>query len=335
MAIGKGLKEFALQQGFTVDKKYAYGLYHGYMTTLFEGMGYKAMVVSVYLEDSEKRAIEAWFHSGEYVKRYNLTRYIVADSCIKVSFNDNGMGTMNKLKGLLELLTAYMEQSGVKNAEYCSICGKKFGETDYNAETGETTDHGEKALVYFHETVLPVHTDCLNTEAHALEQSKTNEAEQGSIGKGFLGAFLGALVGAIPWVIVQFFGWFLAVLGALIGFCSSYGYDKLHGKKGKIKILAVVICSVLAVVAAVYACEIISGMKAIGDLAKEYGQSITLSEQFNLTMDIIKTDPEIKSIISKDIGLGLLFAALGMYQIIIRLFRNEKYDNETPVRIDK
>lgn len=49
--VGKGIKKYANEKGLTVKNGLAYGVYHGFMITLNEGSGWKALSVAVSFND--------------------------------------------------------------------------------------------------------------------------------------------------------------------------------------------------------------------------------------------------------------------------------------------
>ena len=78
--------------------------------------------------------------------------------------------------------------------------------------------------------------------------------DTGSVPLGVIGALLGALVGAVPWFLVNAFtNFYVGWLGFLVGWAAAFGYQKLKGRKSfGFAIAVVVICSLLALVAAEY-----------------------------------------------------------------------------------
>ena len=79
-------------------------------------------------------------------------------------------------------------------------------------------------------------------------------SDQGSIPLGVIGALLGALVGAVPWFLVSTFtDFYVGWLGFLVGWAAAFGYQKLKGRRSfGLAMVTVVICSLLALVAAEY-----------------------------------------------------------------------------------
>ena len=328
--VGKGLKEFAQRNNFKIEKKYAYGTYKGFVVTIFEGMGFKSMIIATHIRDTDAAALRSWFETSGYVKKYAINAYFVGNSQVGVNLNDT-VGTMKRYEEFIDVLCDYLISVGAKGEEYCSFCGKKFGEEEHFE--ADSPVHDERALVYYDASVLPMHTSCMQKIVSDVNQVKA-EAQNGNTPLGLVGAVLGALIGAIPWVIVQMLGFFVGWCGAIIGFCSAKGYDMMHGKQTKFKIFAVIIATIIAVCVAVFAGEALVGMQAFKELAAEYGYSTTNSQLFKMVIEAIKIDPDIQREILGNLVLGMMFAALGMISVVRTMSQEHASQNELPVRID-
>lgn len=134
---------------------------------------------------------------------------------------------------------------------------------------------------------------------------------------GFIGAILGALVGAIPWVIVAQLGYFVGILGFVIGLASLKGYKIIGGKVGPRTKWLVIISIILALVVAESATLIIEFIK--DDIP------VTL-ENFLFALQI----KEIYTIVIRDLAVSLFIAGLG----ILPLFTKIKGE-ETPLTIKR
>ena len=81
----------------------------------------------------------------------------------------------------------------------------------------------------------------------AAPYSFEQQAQEGNVLMGFLGAFLGAIVGAIPYAIVYRMGFVSGWLGVLIAVAANFGYTKLKGKKSAIAYVALLSASIFGV----------------------------------------------------------------------------------------
>jgi len=87
----------------------------------------------------------------------------------------------------------------------------------------------------------------------------------------------------------------------------------MHGKQTKFKIATVIISSVLAVCIAVITSEIISCMHGLNEAVKYYCYTATNSELLHMSIEMIKTEPDIQKEIALQFIPGLLFAGIGLF----------------------
>lgn len=99
-------------------------------------------------------------------------------------------------------------------------------------------------------TVMPFHEACVEEEMQTLstQEDAVTERQGGSVAAGFVGALVGGLLGAAVWALVGIMGYIASIVGLLIAFLSAKGYDLMHGRAGKAKIIVLIVCIVLAVI---------------------------------------------------------------------------------------
>lgn len=141
---------------------------------------------------------------------------------------------------------------------------------------------------------------------------------EGNIITGTIGAFFGAIMGAAFFAVVSYVGYFSSWVAILTVFCVRKGYDRLYGRKGKIRTAIIVIFMLLSVV--------------LGTLA---GEAVILLEGFHAEMDALPVfdqamvrriypddlpylmvcfqDSDIQLDLLKKLVLGLIFSLLGIY----------------------
>ena len=148
-----------------------------------------------------------------------------------------------------------------------------------------------------------------------MATSRAQEEDTGSYARGLLGALLGAIVGALVWALVLNLGYIAAIVGCIIGWLAERGYRLLHGKKGKGKIVILILSVLLGVLLGTFAADAFTLMKMIsgGELPGwTYGEIPTM-------LSILLTeDSEFLRATLSDLGLGLLFAYMGAFALLHR-----------------
>ena len=143
-----------------------------------------------------------------------------------------------------------------------------------------------------------------------------------SYGSGFFGAFLGMVVGIIPWILISLAGFIAALGGFILSVAVKFGYEKLGGKVGKPKIVAIILFSVLGVILATFISWTIVAHNEL--IAAGYDTTI-LNSMLTAVFFAFSSDGFLP--VFTDIGLGLLFTTLGSYRMISQEYRDIK--NET------
>ena len=152
----------------------------------------------------------------------------------------------------------------------------------------------------------------MKQELDAENQERIDE-DGGSYLTGFLGALGGALIGAIVWAVVLLLGYVASLVGLLIGFLAEKGYNLAKGKQDKGKIAILVIVIVLAVLLGTVAADAISLAQMInsGELYEYTYGDIPL-----LILFLLLNDVEYLMVTVKNCGMGLIFAALGVFGLL-------------------
>ena len=124
------------------------------------------------------------------------------------------------------------------------------------------------------------------------------------------------MIGAIPWIIVYSFGWFVAILGYVIGFCAVQGYDLLGGKQvAKGKAIIVITFAVLGVIVSQIFGDLLMLVQAYasGDIDAPLWSILII-------VPLLFTDLEFVRDSFINLGLGLAFAGLGVFTILRSMF---------------
>lgn len=326
--IGSGLKKIAAENGMTIESGVAYGMLKGCYVSLSEGAGYKRMCIYVgchHRPDEERASKEGEVPEhlqtanaiADYIIEYagNFSEYrIMTDkhrlpgvqiaqggSVVIINFFDNP-GTMNCIEQFIEKILPEIAPATQPNV--CMVCGA-------------ANDDTVKAVMVTDEAVVPMHEACARPITEALK----GKTKPGGAFFGIIGALAGAVIGAAAWAVVGIMGYIASIVGVLIGFLTSKGYDLLGGKQGAVKVVTLVICVLLAVFAGSIGTEVYW----LHDFYQEAVEGIELAADEELvpegeyilsSIPMLWEDPEISVSFFKDLGLGVLFAFMGCFRLL-------------------
>lgn len=297
--IGSGLKKLAKEYGMQFSHGVAYGAMRGYAATFSEGAGYKGVVISTVISDPVKlTTLQQRFSGRNLLKEYRVQKLDITPKYILVDFQDNP-GTMKRLRAFLEELVPALEESGATRAEICCECGIPVEQGGWKLING---------------TAFRLHDACaqrIQRQVQAEEEQQAQDSSQSYL-MGAVGALLGALVGAAVWALVLHLGYVASLVGFVIAFLASMGYDLLKGRQGKGKLwilLLSVVAGVLMGTLGAYAWELAT-MISSGELAGwDYSEIPVL-------LKLLFEDSEFVGDAVTDMLLGLLYAALGAWGIV-------------------
>ena len=298
--IGSGLKKLAQENGMKVAKGVAYGSLQGFAATMSEGAGFKQVVFTTQLADPAQRdALLNVANQVDLQRTYRVQHLNIAPDAIQVIFLDNP-GTMKKIREFLGWFLPLLRQYGATPANVCTKCGG-----DITAGRWLMVD----GIAYY------LHDACAEKTRRDIADAEQTEKQRrtGSYGMGALGAFLGAAIGAVVWALVLNMGYVAALVGLLIGWLAEKGYTLLKGKQGKGKIVILVLAIVFGVVLGTFAADYIAIAEMINNGT---WAGITCAEIPNLILYLLSVDSEYLTATLGNIGMGLLFAALGVCSLL-------------------
>ncbi|MBR5529664.1 MAG: hypothetical protein IKU57_04230 [Oscillospiraceae bacterium] len=302
--IGVGLKKLAKQNGMREDAGVAYGLLKGYATVLSEGMGYKQITISTTFPEGQKEKLMELTQGVDMQKVYRVQQLVFHPEGILVQFHDT-VGTMKKLEAFIEWFYSLLPQVGATGGDICRECGS-------SVMAGQWYLMGDFAH-YLHDT-------CGQTLLQEMEQAQqeAREQDEGSYVQGAIGAALGALLGAVVWGIVLYLGYVASILGLLIGWLANKGYDLLRGRKGKGKVVILILAVLLGVLVGTLAPD----AYYLGQLI-HYGElpGYTYGSIPYMLIDLLIQDGEYLGSVISNSAMGILFAALGVVGLLKRTSR--------------
>lgn len=288
--IGSGLKKLAQENGMKVAHGVAYGSLQGYAATLSEGSGYKQIVFSSKVLDRD--ALLNAIGGVDVQRTYRVQSLNVAPNAIQIVFMDNP-GTMKKIREFLEWVIPLLGQHGATTVNICAECGS-------DATIGR--------WIMIDGVAHHMHDSCAQKVRQEIAQTEETEKQnrEGSYGGGAVGAFIGAALGAVVWALVLMMGFVASIVGLLIGWLAEKGYNMTKGKQGKGKIVILILAIICGVVLGTFAADAIT-------LAK---MGYPLEETPVIIAYFLSVDSEYVTSTIVNVGMGLLFAGLGVYSLL-------------------
>ncbi len=300
--IGSGLKKLAQENGMKVDKGVAYGSLGGYAATMSEGAGYKRIDFTTTFPDASRReALTELLNHTDLAKQYRVQGLEFLTNRIVIVFTDNP-GTMGKIREFLAWFSPLLQQYGATGSDICTQCGCQL-----TTERWMLVDGSAYCL----------HDGCVEKVKRDIQgdNEQRKAADTGSYGMGALGAFLGSVLGAAVWALVLYMGYMAALVGLLIGFLVQKGYDLLHGKQGKGKVVILALAVIVGVLLGTFAADAITLLKMIGD-----GElpGFVAGDVPSVILALFVEDAEYRGATIQNILMGLVFAALGVFGMLRR-----------------
>lgn len=298
--IANGLKKLAQEHNMKIASGVAYGSLGGFAATLFEGSGWKQVVFATRFPDAVKKTefMDA-VHQVNLQKQYRVQNLGVGPRSIQVIFHDNP-GTMKKIREFLDWFLPLLAQYGAAGVHICSECGCEVTSGRWVLVNG--------VAYYLHDSCA----DKMTREVEAENTQRKDEAT-GSYVTGLIGALLGAALGAVVWAIVLNLGYVASVVGLLIGWLAEKGYGIMKGKQGKAKILILVVAILAGVLLGTVGGDVLTLVQMMGN-----GElpGLAAGDIPWMLSTMWAESPEYRSGMISNIGMGVLFAALGVYAIL-------------------
>lgn len=299
--IGSGLKKLALENGMKIERGIAYGVLHGFAATMFDGSGTKTVCISTTFTDPTLLTqLQSVLNGRNLMKEFRVRSINFLQKQIVIIFHDNP-GTMKKITGFIDWFFPLLTQYGATGAEICTVCGCEITGGVWKL-VGGVAHH--------------LHEACGERVKASIEQEYEAQAKEdnGSYLSGFVGAIIGSALGGLVWAIILMFGYIASVVGLLIGWLSEKGYRILHGRNGKGKVVILIITVIFGVLFGTFV-----------------GDGITLAQMINAgelpgytygdipaMIVMLLSDSAYVAGTAKNVGLGLLFAAIGVFSLIRR-----------------
>lgn len=299
--VGHGLKKLAQENNLNISQGIAYGNFRGYAVTFNEGAGFKLMrVATMFLNPQKKDQLNEVLNSRNLYKEFRVQEIGYTQNCINIVFFDNP-GTMKMMYAFMDWFFPLLDMYEATRFNICTECGC------------EVTS-GQWLII--DETAYYMHNGCAQNlqSSYVQEVEERKRQDRGSYVRGLIGALAGAALGAVVWAIVFNLGYIAGIVGFLIGWLAEKGYDLLRGKKGKGKIVILLLSVVLGVLFGTLLGEVSSIVIMIlnGELA---GWSMT---DVPFLLSLLMDDASYVSTLRVNIITGMAFAILGVVSLLIR-----------------
>lgn len=298
--VGSGLKKLAAEYGMKTGSGVAYGDLGGFAATLNEGSGWKQVVFATrFLDAVKKTAFMDAIQQVNVQKQFRVQNLGVGPRSIQVVFLDNP-GTMKKIREFLAWFLPLLTEYGATGIHTCTECGCEVTSGRWILVGG---------VAYY------LHDSCADKVIREIEADNTQRKEEatGSYFTGLIGALLGSAVGAVVWAIVLNLGYVASIVGLLIGWLAEKGYRLLKGKQGKAKVLILILVILAGVLLGTVGGDALTVAQMIGN-GELPGFVLADIPWFLATM--WAESPEYRSGMISNIGMGVLFAALGVWAIL-------------------
>jgi hypothetical protein len=255
-------------------------------------------VITTRFSEDQQQKLQAAVNEVDTNRKFRVSSMVFGSRWINVVFTDT-VGTMKKIEEFIQWFYPLLGEIGVAGAHICAECGADVSAGGWYMVGG--------AAYHLHES-------CAETIAKEFEKDdrERKEADTGSYSTGFLGAFIGAALGAVVWAVVLAAGYMASLVGLLIGWLADKGYNLLHGKQGKGKVVILIAVIIAAVLLGTFAGYIILFSNIFAS------ENLTFVELVDTLILNIEETPGFAGEVVINILVGMLFAGLGVFGLLKR-----------------
>ncbi len=326
----------------TADKTYIYGVYGGYLMTLYDSGNHKTVFINYSLEPAEEEDSVRLLELSEALKAV-LSGLSVSDYTVE---RDGLSCTVNcQIDAFLELLDrliAMLSEKGVRGVSHCSCCGNRIGKR-----------YPKKLTVNRFNYLLCEHCALDKVESNAKEPSsriaqlpkKTGLGVIGAVGGGILGILLYFLIYGFLFSLFKDSDFEIRYIFCLLGFVTAalvyVGFTMFSKRPCLSAYLSISSVTLLSVAVAQYIGSFVGYAKL---------QGFTLSQAMKVpslwlihlrsTLDISLTYDQsiidlyhVAPLFYKLLGFSLLFALIGTIIFQLGLYEKGKVRTE-PVEVE-
>lgn len=312
--LSKAIRQFAEANNLKKAKDYVYGSYRGYMTLVGDG----GFTIAVRFPDEEtKNQLLTFVNDKALLKKYKLSRVEVDVNSVVVLT----LGNLKKMLEFMDVLYTKLEELSCLGMTHCSACGMEILD-------------GQGVTATLNNYIYYLHDGCFRRDSDALIHMHEERKKTGSIFTGIIGALLGATIGAIPWAIASYNGWFMAILGLLIGFLANKGYELCKGRENMAKGIILIFATIFGVFLGEFSALVFAVYTAWGQDPAYVQEGFTVMEVVWSLFYALGHDSELLLNVLSDMVMGLFFALLGFYPTLALIFRSVGKRGNTLTKLD-
>lgn len=297
--MNKKLAEFYSGYGMTVNGQKAYGIIEGYEVNSFVS-GVLNFHFSFYANDEQKRNMENDLRNAT-IKfcQFRFTPY-----GLSFIFNDMTFGGFIKRgNSLMQTITGIISSNGGLGSEYCPVCGNPLTDNKRSCDIDGFTISLDEGCVS-------------NINAVIDAENKDFAAAPNNYLRGFLGALIGGLAGAAVAVILYVIGFYSSISAVVSVVLGTMLYRKFKGKPNAMMLVIVALTTVIFMALSVF----LIYFAAAAISAAQAGSEMSAMEAFIYVMG----DKEIATMFYTDLGMVLLFSAIGIGLQIFAMAKSVK-----------
>ena len=289
------IQEFAMLNNLKIDHHNVYGMFNDYPTVIMFDKTASDLMITINVVGENQGALDEYF------------------SNIKTILTN--LKEINYGEGVLTLRVRRCEELH-ELYEIINRITLKLRDLGYLASCGVCHLNKPSSFYKYHGQIVNLCDDCKN-------ETFIQDAVDENTSKGLIGALLGAMLGGIVWAIVYQLGFIAAIVGYLIVFLAVCGYTKMAGKISKKGLVISIVCSVLVLFLAEYACLGIEIMKLVS--YNNFFNALSLVPYF-------LSFSEVVAVVIKDLIIGLLFMGIASFQYVYKI--NKAIDEQSAKQLD-
>lgn len=283
----KKLKAFGKEHNWYKTTGAVFGLYKDYSFSIYQSdlssSPQTKTIVATFDNITEAQQQDLTVFLKENKKAYSYKHFEVGQDYLSIVFIENLRRVKNeKLNQLLEFIVEELQRIDVPKINDPASLG-------YYNLSGKG--------------VLLTPSEYEKIKQDATRQQSKDKLERTSYIQGFFGAFLFTIPVIILWVIVAFyFNYLIAALAIFIAIAASFGYNKFKGKLGVGTKWSIALATILGI----FVANIITMILELNYLELDLGQRLQL----------IFSNEEVRSIFLQNLGMSMVFGALGIWWIV-------------------